>query len=200
MPMRALSNKEEVMSKKDDLSIYLSYLLRHHPEDIGLEMDKHGWVSVEQVLVGINAGEKYEITMELLKEIVAEDKKGRYRFNEDSSRIKACQGHSIPWVEPELEYLEPPEFLYHGTTTIALEKILNSGAILKMSRHAVHMQAQVEKAWQSATRWKLEPVVLKIAAKEMSQDGIIFGRTENEVWCTEKVPVKYIVEKVYEVK
>lgn len=187
------------MAKKKDVSIYLSFLLRHHPEDIGLEMDESGWVSVEQLLSGINDSGKYQITLKQLKMIVDQDRKGRYRLNEDMTRIKACQGHSIPWVKPELEFVEPPEYLYHGTTTAALEKIMESGAILKMARHAVHMQAQPEKAWQSACRWGLKPVMLKIAAKEMYKNGAVFGRTENDVWCTEKVPVEYIAEKLYSI-
>jgi len=134
------------MAKTDKLSIYLSFLLRHKPEDAGLPMDKHGWVSVEELIDGINRTGKYKIDGQLLCEIVKEDKKGRYRYNEDGTRIKACQGHSIPWVEPELTMMEPPEYVYHGTTTEAWEKIMASGAVNKMSRHAVHTQADVEKA------------------------------------------------------
>lgn len=187
------------MANKEKLSIYISYLLRHHPEEVGLEMDKRGWVSVEQLITGINERGQYHIDMELLEQIVAEDKKGRYRFNEDNTKIKACQGHSVSWVEPEMEYIAPPEYLYHGTTTEALEKIMKSGAILKMARHAVHMQAEPEKAWKSAVRWKKIPVVLKIAASEMAKAGIVFGKTENDVWCTEEVPVQYVVERIYEI-
>lgn len=186
------------MAKKKDVSIYISFLLRHKPEDVGLDMDKHGWVMVRELIDGINNSGKYQIGREQLEQIVAQDSKGRYRFSEDGLKIKACQGHSIPWVEPELQLMSPPEFLYHGTTTVALEKIMKSGAIKRMARHAVHLQPVQEKAWQSATRWHLEPVVLKIAAKEMERQGFPFGRTENEVWCTEEVPVEYIVERLYE--
>ena len=80
------------------------------------------------------------------------------------------------------------------TTTAAVEKIRKSGAISKMSRHAVHLQADPEKAWQSAVRWHLTPVVLKIDAKKMGDAGFVFGKAENDVWCTESVPVEYIVE------
>lgn len=184
------------MAKHKDVSIYISYLLRHKPEEAGLDMDNHGWVSTEQLISGINNSGKYRIDLAQLQQIVAQDNKGRYSFNSDLSKIKACQGHSLSWVEPEMDYLEPPEFLYHGTTTAALEKILASGTICKMSRHAVHMQADVRKAWQSASRWKLTPVVLKIAAKDYAQTGVVFGKTENDVWCTEMVPAEYIVETI----
>lgn len=186
------------MAKKQGVSIYISYVLRHHPEDIGLEMDQHGWVSVKQLIDGINSKGKYLIDLEALENIVNTDNKGRYRLNKEHTKIKACQGHSIPWVEPEVEYLIPPQFLYHGTTTSALDKIMDSGEIKRMSRHAVHMQAEKMKAWQSAKRWHLVPVVLQIAAKEMHSDGFVFGKTENDVWCTECVPKKYIADVIRE--
>ncbi len=186
------------VAKERNVSIYISLLLRHKPELAGLDMDEHGWVSIEQLLKGINESGKYKLNFEQLQEIVAKDSKGRYRFNANASKIKACQGHSIPWVTPEIVYQEPPVFLYHGTTTTALEKIYQSGAISKMARHAVHMQADVEKAWQSALRWHLKPVVVKIAASKMYEDGFQLGVTDNGVWCTEEVPAKYIVEKLYQ--
>ena len=99
------------------VSVYLCLLLRHHPELIDLEMDKHGWVSVDDLITNMNEKGEHKITFEQLEEIVRTDNKGRYRFNEDKSKIKACQGHSLTWVEPELEYLPPPKYLYHGTTT-----------------------------------------------------------------------------------
>ena len=185
------------MGKSDKKSIYLSYLLRHHPEDVNVKMDIHGWVLVEELLEGINAGGKYKMDFTELEMIVSQDTKGRYRFDKEKEKIKACQGHSIPWVEPELEYNEPPEFLYHGTNTEALEKILKSGAILKMNRHAVHMQEDFKQAWKSAVRWKKVPVVLKISARELSKEGVAFGVSENQVWCAGEIPKQYIVEQIY---
>lgn len=152
---------------------------------------------VEQLINGVNKHNSYKLTQELFEIIVAEDNKGRYRFDEKHERIKCCQGHSVPWVEPELNYCEPPAFLYHGTTVKALEDIEESGAIKKMQRHAVHTQADISKAWQSAGRWHKTPVVLKIEASEMYNDGYKFGVIENEVWCIDEVPVKYICANIY---
>ena len=186
------------MMSKEKTSIHLSYLLRHAPEAAELDMDRHGWVSVSQLISNVNASGKAKLTTEMLQEIVATDNKGRYRFSADGKRIKACQGHSIPWVEPELEVRTPPEYLYHGTTTEALQDIMKSGAILKMSRHAVHMQADINKAWKSAERRKNKtPVVLKIAAGRMSQNHFVFSISENGVWFCERVPTEYIEEFLY---
>ena len=180
------------------LSVYLSYLLRHRPDEIGLNMDEHGWVNVRELIGKINAEGKYTLDTDRLAGIVTSDKKGRYRFSEDGTRIKACQGHSIEWVVPELDWREPPQFLYHGTTAEAYEKILASGGISRMSRHAVHMQAEARKAWQSAKRWKKTPVVLEVDARRMFEDDIAFGVTENEVWCCEAVPKEYIANVLTE--
>ena len=181
------------------LSVYISFLLRHHPETVGLVMDSHGWVSVEELIEKINAAGVHRITDDILAEIVRTDNKGRFRYSEDGAKIKACQGHSIPWVEPELTYGEPPEYLYHGTTISAYRKIQESGFISKMSRHAVHMQAEERKAWQSAKRWRHEvPVVLKINAAAMYADGITFGVSDNGVWCAETVPTNYILSEILE--
>lgn len=182
----------------NELSKYLCLLLRHQPEKAELNMDKHGWVLVEQLIDGVNRHSSYKLNRELLEQIISEDIKGRYRYDEAHEKIKCCQGHSVPWVEPELNYCEPSEFLYHGTTTKALEAIEESGAINKMQRHAVHMQVDISKAWQSAERWHKPPVVLKIAASEMNMDGYRLGVTENDVWCTDEVPIKYVCDRIYD--
>jgi len=189
--------KGENSAMAKNLSVYLSYLLRHHPEEAGLDMDIHGWVDVGQLIEGVNGHSRYHLEREQLERIVMEDEKGRYRFNEEHSRIKCCQGHSIPWVMPELTYGEPPEYLYHGTTAEALKKIEADGAIRKMQRHAVHLQLIEAKAWQSAERWHRTPVVLKIHAGAMAADGCVFGVADNGVWCTESVPIKYICQRIF---
>ena len=177
---------------KNQMSHFLSFVLRHHPEVLGLEMDRQGWVSVEALLCGVNAQPGKSLSMAELEAIVAQDSKGRYRFNEDCTKIKACQGHTIPWIEPALIVMPPPSVLYHGTTAEAWAQIRASGAVHKMKRHAVHMQADIVKARQSARRWHKIPVVLEIDAAAMARDGFCFGVTENAVWCTEAVPVQYI--------
>jgi putative RNA 2'-phosphotransferase len=190
-----------IMSENfNTLGAYLCFLLRHNPEEIGEPhkvMDVHGWVSVDTLIKAVNDKGEHHITKSLLEKIVAEDNKERYRFNQNKSKIKCCQGHSIEWIEPELIYKEPPEFLYHGTTTAAMRKIVASGHISKMKRHAVHMQADVEKARLSAERWHLTPVILKISALELYRQGLQFGVAENDVWCAKEIPADAIVECIY---
>ena len=77
----------------NELPKYLCLLLRHQPEKAELDMDEHGWVSVEQLIYGVNRHSRYKLDRELLELIVAEDNKGRYRFDDNHKKIKFCQGH-----------------------------------------------------------------------------------------------------------
>ena len=91
------------------ISKYISLILRHKPEVIGIQLDAHGWADVNALLAGIS--KKYFIDRDILEEIVRSDSKQRYVFNEDRTRIRASQGHSVQ-VDVELPVAEPPETLY----------------------------------------------------------------------------------------
>lgn len=175
------------MGKLDKLSVFISLLLRHKPEAANITLDEHGWAKVEELLVGINdSGRK--IDMETLEKIVATDNKQRYSFNQDKTLIRANQGHSIP-VDVELKEQEPPEFLYHGTATRFLDAILNNG-LKPMSRLYVHLSKDIETALKVGKRHG-DSVILKIYSGDMYKDGYKFYLSENGVWLTKKVDVKY---------
>lgn len=174
-----------------ELSVYLCYLLRHHPEELNLNMDKHGYVSISELISKLNDSNYPSIDETVINEIVSTDNKGRYVVKD--GKIKCCQGHSIPWIEPELTYKEPPTMLYHGTTEEAYQLIMQSGHIDKMCRQAVHCQSNQKAAWASALRWKANvAIVIEINASKMYEDGYKFGEAENGVWYIDEVPTKYI--------
>ena len=175
------------MKKLDKLSVFISLVLRHKPEAAGITLDEHGWANVEELLRGINeTGRK--INMEILENIVATDNKQRYSFNEDKTLIRANQGHSIP-VDVGLKEQNPPEILYHGTATRFLNSILNDG-LRPMSRLYVHLSKDIETAWKVGKRHG-DPVILKINSRDKYKDRYKFYLSENGVWLTEKVDVKY---------
>ena len=99
------------------LSIYLCYLLRHNPDALGLHMDRHGYVEIRELIEKINEEGRYHLDRDRLDQIISEDQKGRYTVK--NGKIAACQGHSLPWVEPELTAAPPPALLYHGPTVSA---------------------------------------------------------------------------------
>ena len=170
-----------------DTSRFISLILRHKPEVIGITLDEHGWADVSELIEGINKTRKLD--MEGLERIVAEDEKQRYSFNEDKTLIRANQGHSIP-VDVELKKEEPPEILYHGTATKYEDAIDKEGLIHK-SRLYVHLSGDEETARKVGIRHgKL--VMYKVKSGEMHKDGYEFFLSVNGVWLTKSVPVKYL--------
>lgn len=176
------------MGKSDKLSIFISLVLRHKPDAAGIRLDEHGWANVDELLNGINdTGRK--INRDILEEIVKTDNKQRYSFNEDKTLIRANQGHSVP-VDVELEEQQPPKYLYHGTADRFLSSIISDG-LKPMSRLYVHLSRDEETAVKVGRRHG-NPVVLKIRAEDMWNDGIKFYLSQNGVWLTKYVDRKYI--------
>ena len=171
-------------------SKYISLILRHKPETIGISIDEHGWANVDELIAGVNKTQPLDMAM--LEQIVAEDEKQRYSFNEDKTLIRANQGHSIP-VDVELEEVEPPEILYHGTGEKYVASIDEKGLIPK-SRLYVHLSPDEVTAKKVGQRHG-KPVIYTVKSGEMHRDGISFYRSVNGVWLVKAVPVKYLVKE-----
>ena len=168
-------------------SKYISLILRHKPEVIGISLDEHGWADVDELIKGVN--KTHTLNRELLEKIVKEDEKQRYSFNEDKTLIRANQGHSIA-VDVELEEKKPPLYLYHGTGEKYVSSIDEIGLIPK-SRLYVHLSDNIETATNVGKRHG-KPKVYYIDSKRMFEDGYKFFLSRNNVWLTKEVPVKYL--------
>lgn len=104
------------MSKQlESKSKFLSLVLRHKPEEIGLTLDAEGWASVDE-LIKLSAAKGTPLTRELIQELVATSEKKRFSFDALGKKIRANQGHSIS-VDLNLIRLTPPTTLFHGTAT-----------------------------------------------------------------------------------
>ena len=170
-----------------ETSKYMSLILRHKPETIGISLDEHGWANVDELIAGIS--KTHEINMDILEEIVSSDEKQRYSFNDDKTKIRANQGHSIQ-VDVELEEKEPPMILWHGTGEKFVASIDEQGLIPK-SRLYVHLSQDEETAFKVGTRHG-KPVLYMVKAADMFKDGYKFYLSKNGVWLTKEVPVKYL--------
>ncbi len=177
------------MAKLKEISKFISLILRHKPEAIGITLDEHGWANVSELIEGIS--NQYKFNMEMLEEIVNTDEKQRYSFNDEKTLIRANQGHSIP-VDVELEKLEPPEYLWHGTGEKYVSSIDKQGLIPR-SRLYVHLSSDEETATKVGKRHG-KPVLYKIKSKEMWQNGFEFFLSKNAVWLTKEVPVYYLIK------
>ena len=171
------------------LSKFLSYVLRHHPESIGLELDEGGWARVDELLTAAQrAG--VSLNEESLRQVVEQSDKKRFAFSEDSLRIRAEYGHSIP-VELDLQAVLPPEFLYHGTARRFVASIRRQG-LRRRGRNYVHLSPDEHTAIGVGKRHG-KPVILVVQARRMHGSGFTFYRSESGTWLTEEVPPEYIV-------
>lgn len=169
-------------------SKFLSLVLRHQPEKIGITLDPAGWTPIDSLIKAMNNHGK-SISRTQLEDVVATNDKQRFVISDDGFRIRANQGHSVE-VELGYETADPPEFLLHGTPMTAVPVIRREG-LKKMKRHHVHLHLDQETATTVGAR-RGAPVLLRIRTKEMAADGHLFFVTANEVWLTDRVPPQYI--------
>ena len=169
-------------------SKFLSRHLRHRPDRLGLMLDAGGWVRVSDLLAAV-ARHGFSITPAELEEVVARNDKQRFSFDARRMRIRANQGHSVSF-DLELEQVEPPPVLYHGTgghTALAVER----DGLRKMRRHHVHLSADSETARRVGARHG-RPVVFEVDAAAMRAAGYCFFRSPNGVWLVDAVPRRYL--------
>jgi putative RNA 2'-phosphotransferase len=171
-------------------SKFLSLVLRHEPEKIGIRLNEAGWTDVDQLLAALAAHGK-AIPRSVLETIVAASDKKRFAFSADGRQIRANQGHSVT-VELGYEAQEPPELLYHGTATRFLAAIQQAG-LLPQERHHVHLSADEDTAKKVGARHG-KPVILTIRAGDLWRSGKAFFRSENGVWLTAHVPPEFFEE------
>jgi len=177
-----MSKNEMIISK------FLSLVLRHQPETIGIQLDKNGWTDVNELIEKANNyGIKFN--RETLNHIVATNSKKRFAFNDTLDKIRASQGHS---VEIELGYTnqKPPEILFHGTAEKFVQSILDTG-LEKRNRQHVHLSSDLETAIKVGQRHG-KPFIFNVLAEQMYNDNFQFYISENGVWLTDNVPTKYL--------
>jgi len=174
-----------IKNREIKISKFLSYVLRHKPESIGLTLNKNGWASVAEIL----NNSKLSFSIEELKQVVENNDKKRFSFNEDLTRIKANQGHSVK-IELEFQKIIPPETLYHGTAKRFIKSIQQQG-LLKGERHHVHLSKDIQTA-SSVGKRHGNVVILAINTKQIYQDGYQFYLSDNHVYLVDYVSPNYL--------
>jgi putative RNA 2'-phosphotransferase len=177
---------DEKQNKK--ISKFLSYILRHNPETIGLQLDDNGWANIDELITKASI-HHHPFSIEELKEIVETNDKKRFVLDNGGTKIRASQGHSIE-VDLNLSKQQPPKFLYHGTVDKYVPIIEKEG-LRKMERQHVHLSTDRDTAAKVGSR-RGKPVILTINSNAMYDDGFEFYRSQNGVWLTDHVPAPYI--------
>ena len=170
------------------ISKFMSLVLRHQPEKLNITLDENGWTDVA-ILISRMQRQFPFFDIKRLEQVVAENDKKRFAFNDDKTKIRASQGHSVK-IDLGYTQKEPPAYLYHGTVGKFMEAI-NEKGLIKMGRHHVHLSEDRATAANVGSR-RGSPVLLTIRSGEMFQNGIVFYQSENGVWLTEHVAPEYI--------
>lgn len=178
------------MSKQHaEISKFLSYVLRHQPDAIGITLDREGWANID-LLIDAAAKDGKQLDRDIIQAVVNSSEKKRFAVSDDGLRIRAVQGHSTEAVDINYVAKRPPEFLYHGTATRFFESIQKDG-LLPGSRQYVHLSEDEQTALTVGQRHG-KPMVLKIKALFMQDQGFKFFQAENGVWLTNAVPALFI--------
>lgn len=167
-------------SNKTKDSHDLSYLLRH---DKTYAFDPGGWRSIENLV------REQGFTFEQLCDLVVNDSKGRFEFNDDKTKIRALYGHSVP-VEMNYACCTPPEILYHGTSMNADAAIAEVG-LKPRSRNYVHLTSDNDTALETGARHGA-PIAIHVKALEMFHEGYEFYNPVKNIWLVREVPRRFI--------
>ncbi len=174
-------------------SVFLSFVLRHKPEEIGISLNSEGWTNIDNLITQAN-NKGNDFTRQMIEQIVAEDKKGRYQISEDGSQIRAVQGHSTKSVNLTFAEKTPPHTLFHGTSKKVLP-LIEKGGLLPQTRQYVHLSSDLKTAKTVGMRHaktESELVILKINTREMLANNFTFQLADNGVWLVKNVPFEFI--------
>lgn len=169
-----------------EISKFMSYVLRHAPQELGLVLTEDGWT--EYAEFSRRLCDKLGIEDDDIRRVI--DENAKKRFTLEDGRIRAAQGHSVK-VDLDLQPQVPPALLYHGTTAEAWAGIRVSG-LQPMGRTHVHLSADLQTARTVAARRRGPHVLLKVDAGAMNADGIAFFQADNGVWLADKIPPDYL--------
>lgn len=180
-----MTNEKEIISA----SKFLSLILRHAPETIGLQLDKEGWARVDDI-IRLSKTHHVRLDRPLIRIVVDTNDKKRFVISEDGLNIRASQGHSLANIDLEMQSVDPPGLLFHGTARRFIDSIREFG-LGPGSRNHVHLSQDHETAIKVGARHG-RPVVLLVRAAAMYKAGFAFYQSENGVWLTDKVPTSFI--------
>src|SRR5438309_1534427 len=87
---RAMPAGRIIMTDHDltSTSKFLSLVLRHKPETVGVTLDPAGWIGVDELLAAC-ARHGRRISREQLERVVATSDKKRFALSEDGTQIRA---------------------------------------------------------------------------------------------------------------
>ncbi|MBI3952186.1 MAG: RNA 2'-phosphotransferase [Acidobacteria bacterium] len=173
------------------LSRFMALILRHRADEFGVNLDAEGYADVDELIRAMRSSPHWtQITREDILEVIRRQEKPRFELNQN--RVRALYGHSLP-QRIQYQEIEPPEFLFHGTSPASLDRIRVEG-LLPMERQYVHLSGTPDDAYQVGRRRSQHPVILRIRAREAQQADIHFYQAEEHIYLVRRVPRQFIEE------
>ena len=172
-----------------ELSKEISYVLRHNPQQYGLELDEQGWVNVDVLIASLREQGRFKsLSINDLEKMIQVSEKKRHEIYD--GKIRALYGHLVK-EKIVKEPTKPPDVLYHGTARRFTQSIFDVGLVSK-NRQYVHLLEDINTAETVGKRRDEKPTVLKINAKQAWDDGVLFYWGSDNIWLADDIPAKHI--------
>jgi putative RNA 2'-phosphotransferase len=183
------------------LSRYLCYVLRHNPQDLGIELDERGWTDMTVLLERLSTVKRVRVSLGELERLALGDRRRRYSIEGD--RIRANEGHTLPAVRLVNErVVEPPQLLFYGLSKEALDPILKAGALEPGAGGAPGSDGRIlltesasEADRRSGCSPEEQPYIVVVEAARAAQNGIAFWRSEQGHYLCERLPMDYFLDQ-----
>jgi len=173
----------------EGLSKEISYALRHAPQKYGLELDKAGWVKLDDLICALRKNPQYSnLELKDIEKAIRDSDKKRHEIHE--GKIRALYGHSVA-RKIDRAHERPPNILYHGTANRFISSILKTGLQPKGRQH-VHLSEDIETAIVVGTRRDSQPVLLKVNSLQAYNDGVVFYYADDNIWLADCISEKYL--------
>lgn len=170
------------------ISKLLALILRHKPEQLGIELDAEGYAPLSEVLAAVRS-QIASATLADLEAVVTQLEPEKNRYSIVDGEIRANYGHSF---EGRIQHEAgvPPPVLWHGTPESAIQQISQQG-LHPMRRQYVHLTTQPELATRIGARHG-KPRLLKVDAAAAHAQGTIFYRANDAFWLALHIPPQHL--------
>lgn len=168
------------------LSRWLLKVLRHNPEAAGVNMDRDGWVPMQEIVSSLpphlipfsNLPHKYLV--ELIEHLLWQ------RIQLVDENIRATYGHTTRLLDP-VESHTPDAPLFHGTSW-ELWPLIKHVGLVPAGRRYVQLTTDFEYANRIALGRSANPLVLQVATQAALDVGVKFCNFGIHVWQCTAVP------------
>ena len=173
-------------AKTEQMGRLVAGALRHFPDDLGLEMDSHGWVDLAGLGEVVRSRHRWA-SKDLVMALIESDPKQRYEIC--NGRVRARYGHSVDIVLDHQDNRLPR--LYYGASEEEADRILEIG-LKSASQRYVHLSTTPQKAWHVATFRTGNPRIIQADAMAAQLDGVKMMTVNEDIVISETIPSRFL--------